>query len=227
MGELTASLAHEINQPIAAAITDSNTCLRWLSRDPPDVEEAREAAARSAKDATRAADIVKRIRSMFKKSAAQREPVDVNEAIRDVIILMRNEAYRYSVAIRTALMEDLPQVMADRVQLQQVLANLMLNGIEAMKEMDAARELTVRSEKGENNHLLISVSDTGVGLSPQKADQIFKAFFTTKPDGTGMGLPISRSIIEAHGGRLWATANEPRGAVFQFTLPGGDDRMHL
>jgi PAS domain S-box-containing protein len=224
MGELTASLAHEINQPIAAAITNSNTCLRWLKRDPPDVEEAREAASRIVKDATRAADIVKRIRSMFKKGTAQREPVDVNEAIRDVIMLMRNEAYRYSVAIRTTLTEDLPQVIADRVQLQQVLTNLMLNGIEAMKDVDSARELTVRSEKAENSHLLISVSDTGVGLGPQQAEQIFKAFFTTKPDGTGMGLPISRSIIESHGGRLWVASNQPRGAVFQFTLPAESAR---
>jgi len=219
MGELTASLAHEVNQPIAAAITNSNTCLRWLACDPPDVEEARQALSRIVKDATRAADIVKRIRSMFKKGAAQQESVDVNEAIRDVIILMRNEAYRYSVSFRTDLARDLPKVMADRVQLQQVLTNLMLNGIEAMKEVDAARELTVRSEKAENSHLLISVSDTGVGLAPQQADQIFKAFFTTKPDGTGMGLSISRSIIESHGGRLWAASNQPRGAVFQFTLP--------
>jgi signal transduction histidine kinase len=123
------------------------------------------------------------------------------------------------VAIRTAFTEDLPQVMADRVQLQQVLTNLTLNGIEAMKDVDAARELTVKSEQADNSHLLISVSDAGVGLAPEQAEQIFKAFFTTKPDGTGMGLSISRSIIEAHGGRLWATANQPRGAVFQFTLP--------
>jgi len=219
MGELTASLAHEVNQPIAAAITNSNTCLRWLARDPPNVEEAREALSIIVMDATRAAEIVKRIRSMFKKGTAQREPVDVNEAIRDVTMLMRNEAYRYSVAIRTAFTEDLPQVMADRVQLQQVLTNLTLNGIEAMKDVDAARELTVKSEQADNSHLLISVSDAGVGLAPEQAEQIFKAFFTTKPDGTGMGLSISRSIIEAHGGRLWATANQPRGAVFQFTLP--------
>jgi signal transduction histidine kinase len=161
---------------------------------------------------------------MFKKSTVHREPVDVNEAVRDVIILMRNEAYRYSVAIRTALREDLPQVMADRVQLQQVLRNLMLSGIEAMKDTDAARELTVKSERGENSHLLISVSDTGVGLAPQQADQIFKAFFTTKPEGVGMSLAISRSIIEAHGGKLWATSNQPCGAVFQFTLPAEKTR---
>jgi C4-dicarboxylate-specific signal transduction histidine kinase len=225
MGELTASLAHEVNQPIAAAITNSKTSLRWLTRDPPDVEEAREALSRIVMDATRAAEIVKRIRSMFKKGTAQREPVDVNEAIQDVIILLRSEAYRYSVTIHTALTEDLPQVMADRVQLQQVLTNLMLNGIEAMKDVDAARELTVRSERAENSHLLISVSDTGVGLAPLQADQIFSAFFTTKPDGTGMGLPISRSIIQSHGGRLWVTPNQLHGSVFQFTLPAEDERM--
>jgi len=225
MGELTASLAHEVNQPIAAAITNSNTCLRWLARDPPDVEEAREAASRSVKDATRAADIVKRLRSMFKKGTPQREPVDVNDVIRDVIVLLRNEAYRYSVSIHADLAADLPQMLDDRVQLQQLFTNLMLNGIEAMKEVDAARELTIKSEQAENSHLLISVSDKRVGLAPEQAEQIFKAFYTTKPDGTGMGLSISRSIIEAHGGRLWATANQPRGAVFQFTLPAEDERM--
>ena len=219
MGELTASLAHEINQPIAATITNANTCLRWLTRDPPDVEEAREAASRSAKDATRAADIIKRIRLLFKKGTPQREPVDVNEVIRDVIILLRNEAYRYSVSIHTDLTRDFSKVMADRVQLQQVLTNLMLNGIEAMKEVDAARELTIKSEPADSSHLHISVGDTGVGLAPEQADQIFNAFFTTKPDGTGMGLPISRSIIESHGGRLWATANSEQGATFHFTLP--------
>jgi signal transduction histidine kinase len=225
MGELTASIAHEVNQPIAAAITNSNTCLRWLAREPPDVEEAREAASRSAKDATRAADIIERIRSMFKKGTPQREPVDVNDVIRDVIILLRNEADRYSVAIRTDLAADLPQIMADRVQLQQVFMNLMLNGIEAMKDTSAACELTIKSQRANNGHLLISISDTGVGLAPQQADQIFNPFFTTKPEGTGMGLAISRSIIEAHGGRLWATANSGRGATFHFTLPSEVDGL--
>jgi PAS domain S-box-containing protein len=219
MVELTASLAHEVNQPIAAAVTNSNTCLRWLSRDPPDVEEARQAASRIVKDARRAADIIKRIRLLFKRGPGQREPVDVNEVIRDVIVLLRNEAYRYSVAIRTELATDLSKVMADRVQLHQVLTNLMLNGIEAMKEVNTARELTIKSEQAENSHVLISVRDTGVGLAPEQADEIFKAFYTTKADGTGMGLPVSRSIIESHGGRLWATANSERGATFHFTLP--------
>jgi PAS domain S-box-containing protein len=223
MVELTASLAHEVNQPIAAAVTDSNTCLRWLARNPPEVEEAREAASRIVKDATRAADIIKRIRSMFKKSPTQREPVDVNEVIRDVVILLRNEAHRYSVSIRAELAPDLPKAMADRVQLQQVLTNLMLNAIDAMKEMNTTRELTIKSERADKSHLLIAVSDTGVGLASEQADRMFETFFTTKPEGIGMGLPISRSIIEAHGGRLWATANQPHGAVFQFTLPAEGD----
>jgi len=225
MVKLTASLAHEVNQPIAAAVTNSNTCLRWLTRDPPDIEEAREAASRSVKDATRAADIIKRVRLQFKRGIPQREPVDVNEVIRDVIVLLRNEAYRYSVSTHTDLATDLSKVIADRVQLHQVFTNLMLNGIEAMKDTNAARELTIKSEQAENSHLLISVSDTGVGLSPEQADQIFDAFFTTKTNGTGMGLTVSRSIVEDHGGRLWATANQPRGAVFQFTLPAKDERM--
>ncbi len=219
MGELTASLAHEINQPIAAAITNSNTCLRWLRRDPPDIEEARAAASRSAQDATRAAQIIKRIRALFKKDAPQRELVDVNEVIREMIALLRDQADRYLVLVRTQLGADLPRVMADRVQLQQVLTNLILNAIEAMRAVNWPGELTIRSQRGDHGDLLVSISDTGVGLAPGQGDQLFNAFFTTKPDGTGMGLPISRSIIESHGGRLWATANSGPGATFQFTLP--------
>jgi PAS domain S-box-containing protein len=218
MGELTASLAHEIKQPIYAALTDAKTCLRWLGHDVPDVPEAREAASRLVKDVTRAADIIARVSSLFKKGALQRELVDVNELIREMIILLRSEANRYSIAIRTELAEDLPKVMADRVQLQQVFMNLMLNGIDAMKETTGGVELTIKSE-AEDGRLLISVSDTGMGLPPEQGDMIFKAFFTTKDNGTGMGLPISRSIIESHGGRLWAAGTSGRGATFQFTLP--------
>jgi PAS domain S-box-containing protein len=218
MGELTASLAHEIKQPISAAMTNAKTCLRWLGRDDPDVAEGREAAARIVKDVTRAADIISRISLMFKKGSLQRELVDVNELIREMIVLLRSEANRYSISIRTELAEDLPKVMADRVQLQQVFMNLMLNGIDAMKEASGGSELTIKSEV-EDGQVLISVSDTGVGLAPEQADQIFKAFFTTKDNGTGMGLPISRSIIESHGGRLWATGVPGCGATFQFTLP--------
>jgi C4-dicarboxylate-specific signal transduction histidine kinase len=218
LGEMAASIAHEVNQPIAAAITNSNTCLRWLMHDPPDLEEAREAAARSVKDATRAADIIKRIRLLFKKGEPHQESVDVNGVIRETIALLRNEADRYSVSILTDLVVDLPRVRVDPVQLQQVLMNLMLNGIEAMKDVDATRELTIKSEQADSSRLLISISDTGVGLGPEQADEMFNAFFTTKPHGTGMGLAISRSIIESYGGRLWATANSGRGATFHFTL---------
>jgi PAS domain S-box-containing protein len=219
MGELTASLAHEIKQPIAAAVTDANTCLRWLRRDQPDVAEAREAAARIIKDVTRASDIISRIRSLFKKGPPQRELLDVNELIQEMIALLRSEARRYSISIRGELANDLPNIMADRVQLQQVLMNLMLNGIEAMKDMGIGGELTIKSQQDDNHQLLISIADTGVGLEPQHAEQIFNAFFTTKLHGTGMGLPISRSIIESHGGRLWAADSSPHGARFCFTLP--------
>jgi PAS domain S-box-containing protein len=219
MGELTASLAHEVNQPIAAAVTDANTCLRWLARDHPDVEEAREAASRIVKDAVRASDIINRMRALFKKVTPQRELVDVNEVIREMIVLLRGEATRYSIAMRTELSEDLPQIMGDRVQLQQVMMNLVINGIEAMKDVDGPRELAVKSERAEDEQLMVTVSDTGVGLPAQQRDQIFSSFFTTKRDGTGMGLRISRSIVESHGGRLWAADNSPRGASFHLTLP--------
>jgi PAS domain S-box-containing protein len=219
MGELTASLAHEVNQPIAAAVTDANTCLRWLARDQPDLEEAREAAARVVKDATRAAEIIARVRMVFKKGVAQRELVDVNELVREMIILLRNEISRQSIAVRTQLAEALPQIMGDRVQLQQVMMNLIMNSIDAMKDVDGTRELTISSRSAESEQVMVSVSDTGVGLPSQQADQIFNAFFSTKAHGTGMGLRISRSIVESHGGRLWAADNASRGASFHLTLP--------
>src|SRR6266849_5794956 len=219
MGELTASLAHEVNQPIAAAVTNANTCLRWLTRDHPDVEEARAAAMRIVKDGKRAAEIIKRIRLLFKKGTPEREPVDVNEIVREMTVLLGGETTRYDVVVTTDLSQYLPRVTADRVQLQQVLMNLMLNGIDAMKDVDRTRELTIKSQRLENEQLIVSVSDTGMGLPVQQADQIFTAFFTTKPHGTGLGLSISRSIIESHGGRLWAGDNSPRGATFYFSLP--------
>ena len=218
MGELTASMAHEVNQPIGAAVTDANTCMRWLARNQPDLEEARAAAMRVVKDATRASEIISRIRLLFNKGTPERELVDVNEIIGEMIVLLRSEAIRYNISVRTELAADLPQVMADRVQLQQVLMNLMINAIDAMKDVDGAHELAIQSQRAENEQLLVSVSDTGVGLPP-KGDQIFNAFVTTKPHGTGMGLRISRSIVESHGGQLWAAANSPRGANFYFTLP--------
>ena len=219
MGELTASLAHEVNQPIAAAVTNANTCLRWLAGDNPNLEEARAAAMRIVKDGTRAAEIISRIRLLFKKGTPEWELVDVNEVIREMIVLLRVEATRYSISIRTELAADLPQVMGDRVQLQQVFMNLMLNGIEAMKDVDGTRELAIKSQREGNDHIRMSVSDTGVGLPAQQKDQIFNAFFTTKVQGTGMGLSISRTIVESHGGRLWAAHNSPRGASFYLSLP--------
>jgi C4-dicarboxylate-specific signal transduction histidine kinase len=219
IGELTASLAHEVNQPIAAAVTDASTCLRWLTRDHPDLEEAREAASRMVMDATRAAEIIKRIRLLFNKSAPERESIDINEIIREMIVLLRNEATQYSIFFRTDLAEDLARVMGDRVQLQQVVMNLVINAIDAMKDVDGTRELIIRSQQAEDGQLMVTISDNGIGLPPQQADQIFNAFFTTKPHGTGMGLRISRSIVESHGGRLWAGDNSPRGASFHLTVP--------
>jgi PAS domain S-box-containing protein len=219
MGELSASLAHEVNQPIAAAITDASTCLRWLSRDQPDLEEARAAAARAVQDGRRAGEIVNRVRLLFKKGTPQRELVDLNEIIREVLLLVRGEATEFGIFVRTELAVDFPRVMGDRVQLQQVLMNLAMNSIDAMRDVDGAREITIKSLRDANGQVLISVSDTGVGLPPQRADEIFDAFFTTKTHGTGMGLRISQSIIESHGGRLWAADNSPRGATFQFALP--------
>jgi PAS domain S-box-containing protein len=218
MGELTASLAHEVNQPITAAVTNAKTCVRWLAADAPNIEEAREAALRSANNGTRAAEIISRIRLLFQKGTPQRELVDINEVIREIIVLLRGEATRYSISMKTKLGAELPSLMADRVQMQQVFMNLVLNGIEAMKDVDDERELFIKSQFAEDEQLLISISDTGGGLPPQ-ADRIFDAFFTTKLHGTGMGLSISRSIVESHGGRLWADGNSPRGATFHIALP--------
>jgi PAS domain S-box-containing protein len=219
MGELTASLAHEIKQPMFAAAADAETCLRWLARDQPDVAEAQQAVLRLMKDVTRASDIINRTVLLFKKDVPQQELVSLNGIIQEMIALLRNEASRHSISIHSELMEGLPDIMADRVALQQVLMNLMLNAIEAMREMGVPGKLTIATQQDENRELRVSVTDTGVGLPSGQAEQIFTAFFTSKPKGTGMGLPISRSIIEAHGGRLWAAPNFGQGATFQFTLP--------
>jgi len=219
MGEMTASLAHEIKQPIFAASADAETCVRWLARDQPDLVEAQEAALRLMKDVSRASDIINRIVSLFKKEAPQRESVDVNGVVQEMITLLRSEASRYSISIHAELTEGLPNIMADRVALQQVLMNLVLNAIEAMKEASTPGKLTITTRQDENHQLLVSVTDTGVGLQQGQTEQIFTAFFTSKPQGTGMGLPISRSIIESHGGRLWAISNSGPGATFQFALP--------
>ena len=218
MGELTASLAHEVNQPIAAATTNAKTCVRWLTREHPDLEEGCAAALRVVKEVSRASEIISRIRVLFHKGTPEREWVDVNPVIGEMVLLLSSEAVRHNIVVRTELAADLPKVMVDRVQVQQVLMNLMINGIDAMKVISEARELVIKSQRADNDQLLVSVSDTGVGLPLEQADQIFNPFFTTKPHGTGMGLRISRSIVESHGGRLWAAPNSQRGASFYFTL---------
>jgi len=217
MGELTASLAHEIKQPIGAAVTNAEACLRLIDRREPDLPEAREAAVEMIKDAKRAADIIEHVRSLFRKGSSPQEIVDVNEVIREMVVMLQKEANRHSVRMSTDLTNGLPNVTADRVQLQQALMNLMLNGMEAMPDLTG--ELSIKSQFGENGQVLISVSDTGVGLPTGKVDQMFNAFFTTKSQGSGLGLAITRSIVESHGGRIWAIANSGPGATFQFTLP--------
>ena len=217
MGELAASLAHDIKQPIAAAVMNANACARWQNRDVPDMTEARAAASRMVADVTRAAEIIDRVRSIYRRGPPQREPVDLNAIVREMTGLLRDTANRNSVSIRTELDAGLPITSADRVQLQQVLMNLTLNGIEAMK--DSGGELTVASKRNEDDLLLISVSDSGSGFPIEESERLFAAFFTTKPQGMGIGLSICRSIIDAHGGRLWASPSLPNGAVFQFTLP--------
>jgi PAS domain S-box-containing protein len=219
MGELTASLAHEVNQPITAAVNGASTCVRWLTRDDPDLGEAREAASGVIRNAKRAAEIINNIRSISKKGESKRQLIELNELIGEMIALLRNEAHRYSITIHSDLDASLPKVMADSVQVQQVIMNLIMNSIDAMKDVDRARELVIRSRSAEDQYLMISVSDSGVGLPSEQTNQIFDAFFTTKSHGLGMGLRISRSIVESHGGRLWAANNSPHGASFSFTLP--------
>ena len=219
MGQLTASIAHEVNQPIAATITNARAALRWLDREPPDLAEAREALADIVKNGNRADEVVSRVKAHVKKAPPQKERLDINDVIRDVIALTRSEAARNSVSVRTDL-ADVPLIDADCVQLQQVLLNLIINAIQAMGGMnEAARQLLIDTAKDESGGVLVTVKDTGPGLTPSQIDRLFAAFYTTKPDGLGLGLSICRSIVEAHGGRLWASANAPRGAAFQFTLP--------
>jgi PAS domain S-box-containing protein len=222
MGQLAASIAHEVNQPLGAVATNASACLRWLARDPPNMEEARETAARIVRDANRAAEVVANVRALNRKAPARKDWVDVNEAIGEVITLTRNEAQKSRVALEARLSPDVPPVLADRVQLQQVLLNLIINGIEAMSgAVEEPRDLVIGSARDVANCVLVTVRDSGAGLDAGTADRLFDAFYTTKPSGMGMGLAVSRSIIESHGGRIWATANTPRGAVFHFTLPAG------
>jgi PAS domain S-box-containing protein len=219
MGELAASLGHELSQPISGAMTNANVGLRTLGKENPNLDEVRGVFARILRDAQRATDIIARIRSQFEKSAPNQQAVDLNELIPETIALLRGEAMRHNVSLRTELEADLPQIVGDRVQLQQVVMNLIVNSIEAMKDVDGIREMVIKSQRAENEQILVFVNDTGPGFPPELAEQIFDPFFTTKPHGTGMGLRISRSIIESHGGRLWTEPAAGRGATFHLTLP--------
>jgi C4-dicarboxylate-specific signal transduction histidine kinase len=220
MGALTASIAHEINQPIAGVVANASACLSWLARagDAPEINEVREAANRIVRDGTRAAEIIGRIHKIFVKGEIERQSTNINQLLRETIELLGNEAIRHSVTIQVNL-EEIPPIMADPVQLQQVVVNLILNGMDAMRDVAGDRKLVVRSWRLEDRLIAISVADLGQGVPPGHTEQIFDAFFTTKPHGTGLGLAISRSIVEAHDGQLSAMAHQPRGALFQITLP--------
>jgi PAS domain S-box-containing protein len=220
MGQLTASIAHEVDQPTAATLANAQAALRWLRLDPPDLEEANQALGRIIRDSARAGDVIQRIRNLAKKVPTIGDRVEINAAIREVIDITRSEATKNGVMMRTQLAEDVPAVKGDRVELQQVILNLVLNAVEAMSGAgEGPRELLISTGKAERADILVSVSDSGPGLSPEIQENLFKAFYTTKPNGLGLGLSICRSIIEIHGGRLWASANAPCGAVFQFILP--------
>jgi PAS domain S-box-containing protein len=220
MGQLAASIAHEVNQPLAALSSGGSACLRWLASEPPNIDEAREAATRIVRDANRAAEVIARVRALTRNATVRKDWMDINETIGEVITLTRAEAQKSRVALQTLLSPGVPPVLADRVQMQQVLLNLIVNGIEAMSgAAEEPRSLVIGSAKDVSNGVLVTVRDSGVGLGAASADRLFEAFYTTKPGGMGMGLAISRAIIEAHGGRIWATPNTPRGAVFHFTLP--------
>jgi C4-dicarboxylate-specific signal transduction histidine kinase len=219
MGQLTASIAHEVKQPIGATVSNAQAALRWLAREPPDLEEVREALAHIVQDGKRAGDVVGRIRDLIKKAPPRGDRFDINTAIREVIGLTRGEALKTGVAVRTELAGGLPLIQGDRVQLQQVMLNLIVNAIEAMSGMDEGpRELLISTAK-EGSDVRVAVRDWGPGLAPAEFERLFEAFYTTKPSGLGLGLSICRSIVEAHGGRLWASANAPRGATFQLALP--------
>jgi C4-dicarboxylate-specific signal transduction histidine kinase len=224
MLQLTASIAHEVNQPIAATVTNAEAALRFLSARPPNLDEVRDALDWIVRDGSRAGAVVSRIRNLIKKAPPSDEHADINAAIREVIELTRSEAMKNGVPVRTELVEGLPLVQGDRVELQQVILNLILNAVEAMSELsEGSRELLITTGRTESGDVLVAVRDSGPGLAPAALEHLFKAFHTTKPSGLGLGLSICRSIVEAHGGRLWADANEPRGAVFQFTLPGKEN----
>jgi C4-dicarboxylate-specific signal transduction histidine kinase len=220
LGELTASIAHEVNQPLAAAVANAEACLRWLDRETPDIAKARRSVEWVVNDSCRASDVIQRVRALANKADIEKVPLDVNTIVREVIVLMQHELIRHGISLRTELATATSLVLGDRVQLQQVVINLVMNGIEAMETVtDRPRELVIRSRCDEAQSMIVSVTDCGVGISRDDADRLFKAFFTTKSGGMGMGLSICRSIVEAHGGRLSASRNEGHGATFQFVLP--------
>jgi len=222
LGVLTAAIAHEVNQPLAGIVTNASTCRRMLAIDPPDVEGARETARRTIRDAERASEIVKRVRALFCKKGAASESLDLNEVTREVVALSLSELERNKVTVRTELAGELPPVQGDRVQLQQVILNLFLNASDAMSGVhDRPRQLLIRTDRDEEDRVRLSVRDTGVGFEPQGVDRLFDAFYTTKSSGMGIGLSVSRSIIESHKGRLWATPNDGPGATFSFSIPCG------
>ena len=224
IGELTASIAHEVNQPLAAIVTNGNACLRWLAGATPNLSEGRQAVERIIKDSYRASEVIARIRSLVKKTPSRSDWVDLNEIIDEVLALAQNEARRHRVSLNRQLKQDLPRVRGDRVQLQQVVLNLIMNGLEAIaRNKNGTRELAVSSDV-DQEHVIIAVRDSGEGVDAANLERVFDAFYTTKPEGMGMGLAISRTIIESHGGRLWATANSPKGAVFQFSLSANHDK---
>jgi C4-dicarboxylate-specific signal transduction histidine kinase len=220
LGVLTASIAHEVNQPLSGIITNASTCLRMLSADPPNVDGARETVRRTIRDGNRASDVITRLRTLYSKKEPSPESMDLNEATREVTALWLSELQRTGVVLRYELADDLPAVVGDRIQLQQVILNLLRNAADAMGTTDDhPRELLIRTERDEGNQVRLSVKDSGVGFTPQTADRIFEPFYTSKTDGMGIGLSISRSIIEAHHGRLWATPNDGPGATFSFAIP--------
>ena len=227
IGELAASIAHEVNQPLAAVVANADACVAWLARDNPDLVEARAAAERTTQGATRASEVIGRIRSLINKTAPERARVQVNEIIREVVALAERQASKNEVFVETQLAPDLSPIFGDRIQLQQVILNLMLNGIEAMTGIsDRPRRLIIRSQMQDADQVRVSVEDSGIGVKAEIMGRLFEPFFTTRSQGIGMGLPISRSIVEAHGGRLWAESTVSQGSVFQFTLPhGGDDAV--
>jgi signal transduction histidine kinase len=219
MGEMAASIAHEVNQPLSGVVINGNACLRWMAGDPPNMGEARDAVQRIVRDGKRASEVIARIRNMSKKSSVEKEPLDLNETITEVVAFAQGEVRRMRVTLRTDLASDLPRVIGDRVQLQQVVLNLVLNGLEAMAAvLDRPRELVIETKREEAERACVAVRDVGVGLDPESIHRLFDAFYTTKSGGMGMGLSISRSIIENHGGRLWAVPNQGPGATFLFTV---------